>query len=105
MAQIKLPRLLEAAAKRGLRQAVAGSTVANALEDLFSAEPALRPHLLDEVGRIRPHVLVFVDGKRADLESEVAENSELIVLQAVSGGGRSQEGTDFVGRVKTNQMA
>ncbi len=89
MAEIRLPRLLEAAAKNGLRQMVTGSTLAEALDNLFVAEPALRNHLLDEVGRIRPHVLVFVDGKRASLGTGVHEQSELVVLQAVSGGCRS----------------
>jgi hypothetical protein len=49
------------------------------LEDLFDSAPGLRQHLLDEDGRIRPHVLVFVD-------TPVGRDADVQVLQAVSGG-------------------
>lgn len=86
MASLRLPRLLAASAKGGLRQTVSGTDVSEALADLHSREPALRPHILDEAGAIRPHVLIFVDGRRANLDTAVGSDSQLQVLQAVSGG-------------------
>ncbi len=86
MATIRLPRLLADAVRNGLRQELSGSDLAGALADLLSREPALRSHLLDEQGAIRPHILMFVDAGRADLDTEVADTSEIRVLQAVSGG-------------------
>lgn len=68
---------------------VAGRTVAEALESLFGAVPGLRNHIVDETGSVRPHVSVFVDGVQADLDTQVAEGSEIRVLHAVSGGSPS----------------
>lgn len=102
MATIRLPRLLDEATRGGLRQDLAPGSLAIALGGLFASEPALRHHLLDEDGAIRPHVLIFVDGRRADLTTAVADGSEVIVLQAVSGG---DGGSTLVGRENTNQMA
>lgn len=86
MAEVRLPRLLTDASKGGLRLAGSGTTVREVFESLFESEPALRPHLFDESGALREHVLVFVDGTRADLGTAVGESSELRVIQAVSGG-------------------
>lgn len=85
-AQIRLPRLLAQATEGGLRHEVEGSDLREALQSLFRAEPGLRGHLLDEQGQIRPHVLLFVDGERAQLETPVPYGAEIQVLQAVSGG-------------------
>lgn len=86
MASVRLPRLLAHSVKAGLIHNVEGSTLQEALEDLFRAEPGVRSHLLDETSRIRPHVSVFVDGQQASLETPVHPASEVRVLQAVSGG-------------------
>jgi hypothetical protein len=86
MASLRLPRLLAGSTRGGLRQTVSGSDVSEVLADLHAREPALRPHILDETGQIRPHVLIFVDGNRAQLDTTVGPDSQLQVLQAVSGG-------------------
>jgi sulfur carrier protein ThiS len=74
---VKLPRVLTHAVTTGARHEAEGATLGEVLESLFSDEPGLRNHLLDEDGTIRPHVLIFVDSARAD---------QVQVLQAVSGG-------------------
>jgi len=55
-ATVKLPRLLTQSVKAGLMHNVQGTTVQEAFDDLFRVEPGVRSHLLDEQGRIRPHV-------------------------------------------------
>ena len=85
-ARLRLPRLLSETVPVAPEHRVEGSTVAEALGDLFSSSPGLRTHILDELGAIRPHVSVFVDGVQADLDTEVGDGSELRVLNAVSGG-------------------
>ncbi|MGA7227727.1 MAG: MoaD/ThiS family protein [Acidimicrobiia bacterium] len=86
MAVLKLPRLLEGSVSGGLRHDVPAGTLEQALNDLFTREPGLRNHILDESGAIRPHVILFVDGNRARLDTEVPEHGAIQVLQAVSGG-------------------
>ena len=69
---------------------VAGATVREALDQVFRDNPRLRGYVLDDQGRLRKHVVVFIDGKmvndRARLSDPVDESSELFVMQALSGG-------------------
>ena len=84
--KVKLPRILTQAVREGLRHEVTGDDVGQVLNGLFDREPGVRNHLIDEKGEIRTHVLVFVDGERADLSTPVPDGAEVQVLQAVSGG-------------------
>lgn len=69
---------------------VAGATVAAVLEQVFREQPELRGYLLDDQGRLRRHVAIFVDGCRArdtqSLSDAVTPGSEVAVVQALSGG-------------------
>ncbi|HBX57293.1 MoaD/ThiS family protein [Pseudomonas sp. UBA2684] len=70
--------------------AVSGRTVAAALAEVFAANPRLRSYLLDDQGRVRQHVAIFVDaepiGDRRQLSDQVGASSEIYVVQALSGG-------------------
>lgn len=85
-AQIRLPRVLTDTVGVAAKHDAEGSTLGEVLDDLFQTVPGLRHHLLDEEGRIRRHVLVFVNAVRADLATPVRPGAEVQVLQAVSGG-------------------
>jgi hypothetical protein len=67
-----------------------GTTVGAALEDVFAARPQVRGYVLDDRGRLRKHVCVFVDGarlKNADaLGRSIGPQAKLHVMQALSGG-------------------
>ena len=69
---------------------VRGETVGEALGVVFAENPRLRGYVLDDQGRLRKHVTVFVDGEmirdRVGLSDPVGESSELFVMQALSGG-------------------
>jgi sulfur-carrier protein len=69
---------------------VAGSTVAEALGAVFVQQPELRGYLLDDQGRVRQHVMIFVDdvplGDRERLSDSLKPSSEVYVMQALSGG-------------------
>ena len=69
---------------------VDGSTVAEALRAVFARLPALRGYVLDDQGAVRTHVVVFVDGvtvrDRMQLSDAVRPDSEIFVMQALSGG-------------------
>jgi sulfur-carrier protein len=80
-----LQRFVDAPARK-----VAGATVAAALADVFADNPRLRSYVLDERGAVRQHVTIFVDDApirdRAMLTDPVKDDSEIFVLQALSGG-------------------
>ncbi len=69
---------------------VAGATVSEALQAVFASNPAVRGYLLDDQGRVRKHMSIFVDGQqigdRIALSDPVNDDSEIYVMQALSGG-------------------
>ncbi|MDH3317236.1 MAG: MoaD/ThiS family protein [Gammaproteobacteria bacterium] len=69
---------------------VGGTTVGEALEQVFETNPRLQRYVLDDQGALRKHMLVFVDGSpardRIQLSDPVEESSEIFVMQALSGG-------------------
>lgn len=70
--------------------AVSSTTVAGALEEVFTAYPNARDYLVDERGQLRKHVAIFVDGEmvrdREHLTDAVKATSEVWIFQALSGG-------------------
>ena len=66
------------------------ATLRAALDDAFGANPRLRGYVLDDQGRLRPNVVVFIDGERcrerSELNQPLQRASEIHVLQALSGG-------------------
>jgi molybdopterin converting factor small subunit len=69
---------------------VAGSTVCDALDAVFARYPRARGYFLDDQGALRKHVNVFIDGQpvrdRRGLRDSIGENTELYLMQALSGG-------------------
>ena len=69
---------------------VEAATVREALDKAFAKSPRLRGYILDDQGALRRHVIVFVGGEavkdRTGLTDPVRPDSEIAVLQALSGG-------------------
>jgi hypothetical protein len=67
-----------------------GNTVGAVLAAILGANPKLKGYVLDDQGRIRKHVAVFVDNRlvedREGLSDPVRDDSEIFVMQALSGG-------------------
>ena len=61
-----------------------------ALEAVFVDSPKLRGYVVDDQGCLHKHVAVIVNGEaitdRTNLLHPVAENDEIYVMQALSGG-------------------
>jgi sulfur-carrier protein len=66
--------------------AIDGATVVEVLQVLERSHPALDGWILDERGRIRRHINIFVNGEQETEESEVSEADRIDVLPAISGG-------------------
>jgi len=69
---------------------VAGGTLREVLENYFQTNTQARGYVLDDQGRLRQHMVIFVDGDqvhdRDNLSDPVATGSVIDVLQALSGG-------------------
>lgn len=65
-------------------------TVAQLFDRYFERWPAVRGYVLDDQGAVRNHVLVLVDGRglhdRRRLSDPLTSQSEVFVIQALSGG-------------------
>lgn len=69
---------------------VDGDTVSECLAAYFARHPQVRTYVLDDQGRVRRHVAVFVGGEQlrdpATQSDAVADGDEITVMQALSGG-------------------
>lgn len=63
------------------------NTVVHAIDNTY---PGIKDYLIDEQGKLRKHVNIFVDGNliqdRTTLGDVLKENSEVYIMQALSGG-------------------
>jgi sulfur-carrier protein len=69
---------------------VDGFTVREVLAKIFHENPRLKSYVVDEQFSLRRHMGIIVDGEivmdRKGLSDPVESNSEVYVLQALSGG-------------------
>ncbi len=69
---------------------VPGETVRAALDHVFDALPQVRRYVLDDQHALRRHMTIFVDGRqvqdRISLSDAVTPESEIYIMQALSGG-------------------
>ena len=69
---------------------VQGTTVREALDNLFAGNPRARSYVLDDQGALRRHMSIFLDGSlirdRVGLTDPVSATSTVYVFQALSGG-------------------
>jgi sulfur-carrier protein len=89
MAKIAFTRHLQAVGPSDL-VAYDGATVGQLLEAVAADYPRLKGYVLDDQGRVRKHIAIFVDGQMQPrtqaLALPVSESSEVYVFQALSGG-------------------
>lgn len=68
----------------------AAATARDALALLWRECPGARDRVLNELGDVRTHINIFVDGENIRhhgwLDAPVRDGSEIIILPAVSGG-------------------
>jgi hypothetical protein len=69
---------------------VEGATLRAALDDYFRVNTQARGYVLDEHGRLRQHMALFIDGRqvrdRDALRDPVDADAVVDVIQALSGG-------------------
>ena len=65
---------------------VRAATVADMIDALDTEWPGMGDRIRDSSPAIRRHMNVFVDGKRATLDTPLRPGTEVFVLTAISGG-------------------
>lgn len=64
-----------------------GATLDEVLRDLDTRYPGLRFRMVDEQGRLRQHMRIFVNRTiERDLGVAVVDGDEVVLMQALSGG-------------------
>ena len=73
-----------------VRLDTAAGPLSTALAALWAECPGIRDRVLDERGRVRPHINIFVDGENirqaGGLDAAVSATTEVFIIPAVSGG-------------------
>jgi hypothetical protein len=74
---------------------VSGATVREVLETYFQGNERARGYVLDDQGKLRHHMALFIDGQQIEdrngLSDPVPQGAVLDVVQALSGGSRNHE--------------
>jgi molybdopterin converting factor small subunit len=82
--------LRELAGRDEVRVEGPASPVSAALSLLWAECPAIRDRVITELGEVRPHINIFVDGEdirySGGLDAPVRDGAEVFLLPAISGG-------------------
>jgi DNA-3-methyladenine glycosylase I len=85
------------AGRADVRVEEGASSIREALNLLWRECPGARDRVLTELGEVRPHVNVFVDGEnvryRGGLDTPINDGAEIIIVPSVSGGEIAADGT------------
>ena len=84
---VRIPTPLRSYTANATRVEGAGVTIDDVLIDLDRQFPGLRFRVVDEQGRLRKHMKLFVNTELVrDLATAVSPTDELTLMQALSGG-------------------
>lgn len=87
MVMVVLPRaLLELFPGAAAEAEVAAADVGQLIDALEAHHPGMRDRLCDSTPAIRRHLNIFVDGRRARLDTALRSGTVVYVMTAMSGG-------------------
>lgn len=86
MAIVRLRAPLKDLAGGNREISIDGASVGQVLRELEHQHPRITGWVLDEHGRVRRHVNVFLDGERVREDAPIAHDATLHVLPSISGG-------------------
>ena len=75
----------------GLKETSTGAhSLQDVLHEIEISHPGIRSYIVDEQGSLRKHVNIFIDGSlisdRTKLGDSFSNDSEIYIIQALSGG-------------------
>lgn len=69
---------------------VTGSTVSQAITDLTTQYPTIKPQIMDNQGRLRRHINLFVNKENINdlngLDTSIKESDLIILMPSITGG-------------------
>lgn len=90
MPSLRIPTPLRAYTAGQSEIAVQGATAGEALDDLIAQHPALRPHLFNGDGALRPFVNLFLGEENISelggLETPLRADDRLLLIPSIAGG-------------------
>lgn len=87
MNRVRIPTPLRSYTAQAAVVDAEGTTVDEILVDLDARYPGMRFRVVDEQGRLRTHMKIFVNKDAVrDLTSPVGPTDEVTLMQALSGG-------------------
>jgi sulfur-carrier protein len=88
--RVKIPTQLRTLTEGASEVEASGAIVSEVIEDLESRHPGLRSRLLDDGGKLRRFVNVYVNDEdvrfQQGLDTRVPEGASVSVIPAVAGG-------------------
>jgi molybdopterin converting factor small subunit len=90
MPVIRIPTPLRSYVNGQSEVSVQGGTVADAMENLLTQFPAMRPHITNSDGQLRPFVNIFLDESNIrdlqGLETPLKDGDKLLMIPSIAGG-------------------
>ncbi|MGK2958895.1 MAG: MoaD/ThiS family protein [Acidimicrobiales bacterium] len=85
--KVRIPTPLRSYTSRAAEVAAEGASIDEILVDLDRQFPGLRFRVVDEQGRLRQHMRVFVNEEIVrDISTKITADDEITLMQALSGG-------------------
>ena len=87
---VRFPALMKYYVDNQSELSVAGSTLAELLENALVRYPALRPHMFDPEGNLRRHFNIFVNGVQLrelnGMDTVLKDDDKIILMISAAGG-------------------
>ncbi|ASU60538.1 MULTISPECIES: ubiquitin-like small modifier protein 1 [Nocardiopsis] len=89
-ASVRVPTILRTYTNDAAEVSAEGATLAEVLDDLEANYPGIRARILDDNGKVRRFVNVYIGDEdvrfEKGLQTEVADGAQVSIIPAVAGG-------------------
>ncbi len=98
--KLRIPSPLRRFTNGESRIDVNGGSVKQVLEELFSAYPDIKGHLVEDNGSLRNFVNIFIEGEdirqKGGMDAEVSDGSDVRIIPSIAGGSSKLSPEEFI---------